>query len=99
MGVRRPEVNEYLRKEFTVHAKTFDVMKAADLQALINAEGGIKNYCSKHNLVIRKDESMWLAHASDFIDLQSSDAGYGEDEFWALMDYYVNVEITKRKNG
>jgi hypothetical protein len=46
------------------------------------------------NVIIKKDGDCWCAHDVDFIDLQSSTAGFGVTPEEALSDYLA-VAISK----
>jgi len=44
------------------------------------------------SIIIKKDGSMWCAHADNFVDLQVSPAGFGTTPELAVSDYLVQKQ-------
>ena len=49
-------------------------------------------------VIIKKDGNMWCSHREDFINLQESDAGFGETEVKALKNLIRIEDSNFRKS-
>jgi hypothetical protein len=88
-----------------------ELLKRDDLEKLINQFGEFKknilsdprlNMCAKmsaeslmQTYKIEKDGDMWCATNSEFINLQESNAGFGESPTIALADLIQREELLK----
>lgn len=45
-----------------------------------------------YEIIIKKDGDMWCAHSKDFINLQESDAGFGQYPHEAVQEYFGLLE-------
>jgi hypothetical protein len=63
--------------------------------ALLAGEDSAKNALEdilSFELEFKMDGNMWCCHAHDFINLQESNAGFGESKREAASDYYSRLD-------